>query len=164
LCQCANLWPPCLLALNATIEAARAGEAGRGFAVVASEVKNLAGQTAKATEEISVQIAGIQTTTGDAVEAIHRIVAAIGDMRGISEAIAGSIREQNTATREIAHNAQEVASGTREVSGNITSVNRAATETGEAAQHVLAAASQLTEQAEQLTSELENYLAAVRAA
>jgi methyl-accepting chemotaxis protein len=153
-----------LLALNATIEAARAGDAGRGFAVVASEVKSLAGQTAKATEEISVQIAGIQTTTHNAVAAIHSILATIGDMRNISEAIAGSINEQNGATREIAHNAQEVASGTREVSGNITSVNRAATETGEAAQHVLAAASQLTEQAEQLTSELEGYLAAVRAA
>jgi methyl-accepting chemotaxis protein len=153
-----------LLALNATIEAARAGEAGKGFAVVASEVKNLAAQTAKATEEISVQIGGIQSSTDHAVDAIQSIVSTIGQMRSISEMIAGSIQEQNDATREIARNAQDVASGTREVTGNITSVNRAAGETGEAAQQVLAASGQLAEQAEQLTSELDAYLAAVRAA
>jgi methyl-accepting chemotaxis protein len=153
-----------LLALNATIEAARAGEAGKGFAVVASEVKNLATQTARATEEISTQITGMQTSTKESVDAIESIGATIGEINEIAEAIASSVSEQGQATQEIADNTQQAAQGTQEVSSNITSVTDAASETGNAAQDVLTAAAELSQQSESLRQEIDTFLSEIRAA
>ena len=153
-----------LLALNATIEAARAGEAGKGFAVVASEVKSLATQTAKATEEIGGQIAGIQEATGEAVTAIEGISNVIGQISEISTAIASAVEEQGSSTREIAGNVQQAAAGTQEVNGNIVQVSQAAGETGQSAGQVLSAAEELASQGEVLQSRVDEFLRTVRAA
>lgn len=153
-----------LLALNATIEAARAGEAGKGFAVVASEVKNLATQTARATEEISSQITGMQTSTKESVDAIESIGATIGEINEIAEAIASSVSEQGQATQEIADNTQQAAQGTQEVSSNISSVTEAASETGNAAQDVLTAAAELSQQSESLRQEIDTFMSEIRTA
>jgi methyl-accepting chemotaxis protein len=153
-----------LLALNATIEAARAGEAGKGFAVVANEVKNLANQTAKATEEIAGQVAAIQTSTGEAVEAIQEIGDAIRELSEIGASIASAVEQQGAATREIAHNVQQAATGTRNVAANIVEVSRATGATGTAAGQVLDAASELSHQAERLRSEAAAFLAKARTA
>ena len=142
-----------LLALNATIEAARAGEAGKGFAVVASEVKSLANQTAKATEEISAQIAGMQSATSDTVEGITRVRDIITQIGENATTIASAVEEQNAATQEISRNVQEVAAGANEVSTNIAGVNQAASETGTAASQVLSAADELAQQSERLRGE-----------
>jgi len=147
-----------LLALNATIEAARAGEAGKGFAVVASEVKNLANATAKATEEISAQIGGIQGATEGAVQAIGSIGATIGQISEISSAIAAAVEEQGAATQEIARNVEQAAAGTSEVTSNITGVNAAAGETGQAAEQVLEAVRTLTVQSDSLSHGVEEFL------
>ncbi|MFA5040097.1 MAG: cache domain-containing protein, partial [Bdellovibrionales bacterium] len=114
-----------LLALNATIEAARAGEAGKGFAVVASEVKNLANQVGHAAQDITQQIGGIQTQTGQAVTTIETITATIRKINEISTAIAAAVEEQGTATKEISRSIQETAAGTKEVTRNISGVTKA---------------------------------------
>ncbi|MEG3617534.1 methyl-accepting chemotaxis protein [Magnetovibrio sp. PR-2] len=152
-----------LLALNATIEAARAGEAGKGFAVVASEVKNLANQTAKATEEISNQIGGIQGATQGAVHAIESIGGIINQMSEISSTIASAVEEQGAATQEIARNVEEAATGTSEVSSNIVSVTQAAQDTGQAAGTVQEAAQDLSSQTETLKGIVDKFLSDVRA-
>ena len=153
-----------LLALNATIEAARAGDAGRGFAVVASEVKALATQTAKATEDISTQIAAIQGETGNAVEAIKAIGGTIRQMNEIASAIAAAVEQQGAATRDISNNIQLVAQGTSGVAANIAGVNEAAQETGTAAGEVLTAADDLSRQADKLRSNVNGFLDKIRAA
>lgn len=153
-----------LLALNATIEAARAGDAGKGFAVVASEVKSLAGQTAGATEEISNQIAQIQSATKEAVEAIRGITHTIGEVSQIATSIASAVEEQGAATAEIARTVQDTAQAAARVTTNIGSVRDAANDTGSAATQVLGAAGSVSLQAEQLSSEVEGFVREVRAA
>ncbi|MEH2480981.1 methyl-accepting chemotaxis protein [Nitrobacteraceae bacterium AZCC 2146] len=153
-----------LLALNATIEAARAGEAGRGFAVVASEVKALAEQTAKATGEISHQIAGIQAATQDSVIAITEISGTIGRISEISSTIASAVEEQGAATREISRNVQQAAQGTMQVASNITDVQRGASETGSASSQVLTSAQMLSNDSARLKTEVGEFLNTVRVA
>jgi methyl-accepting chemotaxis protein len=153
-----------LLALNATIEAARAGEAGRGFAVVASEVKQLASQTAKATDEIGTQIAGMQTATQDSVAAIKEIGGTIGRISEIASTIAAAVEEQGAATQEIARNVGEAAKGTQQVASNITDVNRGAGETGSASAQVLSSAQSLSSESSHLKAEVDKFLMTVRAA
>ena len=153
-----------LLALNATIEAARAGEAGRGFAVVASEVKTLAAQTAKATDEISLQIGSIQAATRDSVQAIATISGTIEKLSEISSAIAAAVEEQGAATQEIARNVQQAAQGTQQVSLHIVDVQRGASETGLASSQVHAAALSLAGESDRLRIQVDKFLGAVRAA
>ena len=151
-----------LLALNATIEAARAGDAGKGFAVVASEVKSLANQTAKATEDISKQIADIQTATESTVTAIGGIGKTIENINEIATGIASAVEEQGAATDEISRNVQQAASGTQEVTSNISGVTTAAKESGEAATQMLQAAGELSKQSEVLGAEVDKFLVEVR--
>ncbi|KMO40241.1 hypothetical protein VQ03_14525 [Methylobacterium tarhaniae] len=153
-----------LLALNATIEAARAGAAGKGFAVVAGEVKALAGQTARATSEISAQIEQIQASTGQAVASIGGITARIREINAVAASIAAAVEQQGAATQEIVRNVSHAAAGAGEVTGNIAGVAGAAEETGAAASEVLAASSALSRQSEHLTAEVDRFLATVRAA
>jgi methyl-accepting chemotaxis protein len=143
-----------LLALNATIEAARAGEAGRGFAVVAQEVKALASQTAKATDEIGVQIAGMQTATQEAVGSIKMISSTIGKISEITSAISAAIEEQGAATQEISGNIQRTANGTSQVAGTIAEVSQGANQTGAASSQLLSSAKQLSDSTTSLQAEI----------
>jgi methyl-accepting chemotaxis protein len=153
-----------LLALNATIEAARAGEAGRGFAVVASEVKSLASQTAKATDEISEQIADIQKVAGEAIDAIKGIGSIIGQVNEVATAIAAAVQEQGAATQEITRSTQHAAQGTKNVSDNISGVKTDADAAAAAAENVKGASETLGIQSQQLGSQVTQFLGKIRAA
>ncbi len=153
-----------LLALNATIEAARAGDAGRGFAVVASEVKSLASQTAKATDEISSHILGMQGATQESVAAIKEIGGTIGQISDIAASIASAVEQQSSATQEISRSVQNVAQGTQQAAANIMQVNRGATETGSASEEVLNSARTLSSESARLREELDRFMANIRAA
>ncbi|MGE0743718.1 MAG: methyl-accepting chemotaxis protein [Rhodospirillales bacterium] len=150
-----------LLALNATIEAARAGEAGKGFAVVASEVKQLATQTARATDEIGAQVGAIQSATNQSVEAIRGIGATIGRINEIATAIASATEEQGAATNEIASSIGQAAAGTEEVSRNIAGVTQAAHETGVASANVLSASQKLNAAATTLRTNVDHFMKSV---
>jgi methyl-accepting chemotaxis protein len=152
-----------LLALNATIEAARAGDAGKGFAVVASEVKNLASQTAKATEDIGGQISSIQQTTQEAVSAIGGISSTIGQMNEIATAIAAAVEEQGAATNEISRNVQSASTGTQEVSSSIVNVRSGSEKTGDASSRVLESSRELNGRFQNLRSEVETFLKEIQA-
>jgi methyl-accepting chemotaxis protein len=153
-----------LLALNATIEAARAGDAGRGFAVVAQEVKTLAGQTAKATDEISAHIVNMQRATGESVNAIKAIGLTIERISEITTSISSAVEQQGTATQSIAQGVQAAASGTLDVADNIERVAKGASDTGATSGQMLRSAQALSDVSIHLKDEVEKFLDSVRAA
>ena len=152
-----------LLALNATIEAARAGEAGKGFAVVASEVKSLAGQTAKATDEITTQVRGVQDAMNLVVDAMTAITGTIDEIDNISAAIADAVQQQAAATEEISSNVHQAATGTGDVAENIVAVTDSARKTGDAAARLLDSANAIVTRSGTLRDESDRFLKAVRA-
>jgi methyl-accepting chemotaxis protein len=153
-----------LLALNATIEAARAGDAGRGFAVVAQEVKTLAGQTAKATEEIGSQIANMQLATRESVGAIKAIGQTIERISDIATSISGAVEQQRAATQNIAQSVRSAAGGTADVVSNIRNAARGADETGESSNRMLTSAKSLSAESLRLKAEVDKFLDGMRAA
>lgn len=153
-----------LLSLNASIEAARSGEAGRGFAVVAAEIKELAGQTGKATDQVSEHIRAIQASTGDSVEALRRIGMQVREMESGALAIAQAVDEQTMASRDLAQNLAMAASGAEEIGANVEQVSVLAQSTGTAATHVLSASEELHRQAATLRTQVQDFLGYVRAA
>src|SRR5882672_2457419 len=153
-----------LLALNATIEAARAGDAGRGFAVVAQEVKTLAGQTAKATEEIGSQIANMQLATRESVGAIKAIGQTIERISDIATSISGAVEQQRAATQNIAQSVRSAASGTADVVSNIRNAAQGAEETGESSNRMFTSAKALSAESLRLKAEVDKFLDGMRAA
>jgi methyl-accepting chemotaxis protein len=153
-----------LLALNATIEAARAGEVGKGFAVVAAEVKGLANQTARATDEIAMQIAAVQKVSGETSSAIQAIGTTIEELNEISTRIAGAMEHQGASTYEISRNVKQAAAGTLEMAETMVQVTSAASESGTASAQVLQAASDLSLRSQSLQSQVVTFLKAIKAA
>jgi len=153
-----------LLALNATIESARAGDAGKGFAVVASEVKNLAGQTTKATEEIAKQIGNVQQASKDVIGVLKTIQEAIGNVNQFSSAVASAVEEQSSVTREISSNMHTASQGVQGITDNISSITKGASDANHAAAEVLTAAQELSKQSELLNQQVKYFLDGVRAA
>ena len=151
-----------LLALNATIESARAGEAGKGFAVVAAEVKELANQTARATEEIRTQIAGVQAASQQAIASIGTIGTTISNVYEYASVIAAAVEEQSSATNEIARNVEQASQGTAEVSSNIGRISEVVSDTKESAGHILEASSELAQKGEMMRMEVGEFLTQVR--
>ncbi len=153
-----------LLALNATIEAARAGEAGRGFAVVANEVKNLASQTARATEEIASQIGAIQTATDDVAQSIQQIASTVVAISEVATGISAAVEEQEAATSEIARNISEASSGAAAISSSVSGVADSVRDAGDSAGVMTRKSGELADRSEQLRWQVEEFIAALKRA